>query len=114
MQILIAFVVIGVIGVFAVVLVASAALIQCLPLLIVVLAVVGALRLWERRSHPRNTPWPPTPAARPRAIPPPAPPPRPTLPRPDGWALVPVWLNPAARQQHPVIDAEVISEQDHG
>jgi hypothetical protein len=76
MQILIAFVVMAMIGMFTVVLVASAALIQCLPLLIVVLAVVGSLRWWKRRSHPRNPPWPPTLAARPRAIPPPAPPPR--------------------------------------
>ena len=56
MQILIAFVVMGLIGVFAVVLAASAALVQCLPLVIVVLAVVGAVRWWERRSHPRNPP----------------------------------------------------------
>ena len=115
MQILIAFVVMGLIGVFAVVLAASAALIQCLPLVIVVLAVVGAVRWWERRSHPRNPPLPSTPPRVP-AVSRPEPPPRPALPRPDGWVVVPVWLDRSGGvRRRPVIDAEVISvDEDHG
>jgi hypothetical protein len=32
----------------------------------------------------------------------------------DGWVMVPVWRGPAPdRQQHTVIDAEVISEDDY-
>ena len=89
MQILIAFVVMGLIGVMAVVLVAAAALIKFLPLLIVVLMVVGAVRWWERR---RTRPLPATPP-RPPAISRPTPLPQLMLPRPDGWVVVPVWLS---------------------
>ena len=99
MQVLIGFVMMGLIGVLAVVLTAAVALIQFLPLLAVVLAVLGALRWWERRSHRR------------RARPPP-----PMLPRPDGWVVVPVWLDRGGGvRRRPVVDAEVISvEEDHG
>jgi uncharacterized iron-regulated membrane protein len=107
-QILIAFVIMGLIGVLAVVLIAAAVLIRLVPLLILVLVVVGAVRWWERRTHRRAAPpLPPTIAA-------PVPPPRPTLPRPDGWVLVPVWVDPYGRpQRRPVIDAEVISVVEH-
>jgi hypothetical protein len=108
MQILIALVVMGLIGVLAVVLIAASALIRSLPLLIVVLVVVGAVRWWERCTHRGAAPAPPPTIAGP------VPPPRSMLPRPDGWVLVPVWLDPHSRpQRRPVIDAEVISVDEH-
>jgi hypothetical protein len=106
MQVLIAFVIMGLIGVVAVVLVAAAALVRLLPLLIVVLVVVGAVRWWERSGRG---------PARQAAIPPPAPPPWPTMPRPDGWVMVPLWIPQGRGQHHPVIDAEVINvDEQHG
>jgi hypothetical protein len=93
MQILIAVVVMGLIGVLAVVLVTAAALIRLLPLLLVVLVVVGAVRWWERRDRTRKPPWPAA-SARSLGLPPPAPPGRPMLPAPTvgcwfrcGWTL---------------------------
>jgi hypothetical protein len=113
MQILTAFVIMGLIGAVAVVLVAAAALVRLLPLLIVVLVVVRALRWWGRRGHRRRAPSPPTPP-RPITAPGSAPPPWPTMPRPDGWVMVPMWLDPHGRgQHHRVIDAEVISVDEH-
>jgi uncharacterized iron-regulated membrane protein len=110
MQILIAFVVMGLIGVAAVVLVAAAALIRLWSLLVVVLVVVGAVRWWGRRGHTRTPPSPPRPHATPR----PAPSPWPTMPRTGGWVLVPVWMDPSGRpQRRPDIDAEVISVEQH-
>ena len=58
MQVLIGFVMMGLIGVLAVLLTAAAALIQFLPLLAVVLAVLGAPRWWERRGHHRRARFP--------------------------------------------------------
>jgi hypothetical protein len=106
MQVLIALVMMGLIGVLAVVLTAAAALIQFLPLLAVVLTVLGALRWGERRSHRRR--------ARPPASRRPAPPPPPIPQRLGRWVMVPVWVDPGGRAHHrPVIDAEVISAEDH-
>jgi hypothetical protein len=76
MQVLIGFVIMGLIGVLAVVLTAAAALIQFLPLLAVALAVLGALRWWERGSHHRRARFP--------AVPRPAPPSPPIPPRLSG------------------------------
>src|ERR1700677_3033989 len=99
MQILIAFVVMGLIGAVAVVLAATAALIRVAPLLIAVVVMVGAVRCWERRRL---------------AVPAPAPPAAPFLSRPSGWVFVPVWIDPAGRaHRRPVIDAEVISVEEH-
>jgi hypothetical protein len=109
MQILIALIVMGVIGTVATILVATAALIQLAPLLIVALAVVGAVRTLQRRHH-RPLPAPPSAVrpGRPRPTPP-------TLPPPDGWVLVAVWGRPEDRVQHrpPVVDADVISVEEH-
>jgi hypothetical protein len=106
MQVLIAFVMMGLIGVAAVVLTAAAALIQFLPLLAVVLAVLGALRWWERRGHHRRVRFP--------ASGRPAPPSPPIPPRLGGWLMVPVWVDPGGRaQRSPVIDGEVISVEEH-
>jgi hypothetical protein len=112
MQILIAFVIMGLIGTLAVALIAAATLIRLLPVLIVVLVVVGAVRWWERRGDRQAPcrPAPPRPITAPRS----APPPWPTMPRPDAWVLVPVWMAPRGRgPHHPVIDAEVISVDEH-
>lgn len=112
MQILIAFVVMGLIGLVAVVLAAAAALIKFAPLLVGVLVVIGAVRWWERRGHSPVAP-PPAPA-HPQTLPRPAPPAPPMPPRPTGWVMVPVWMDPSGRpHRHPVIDAEVISEDQH-
>jgi len=113
MQIVIAVVVMGVIGLVAVVLVAAATLIRLLPLLMLVLMVVGAVRWWERRAGRRAGPYAPAPP-RSSAIPRPAAPPPPTVRYPDGWLMVPLWIDPRGRaQRRPVMDAEVISVQDH-
>lgn len=112
MQVLIALVMMGLIGVVAVVLVAAAALVRLLPLLIVVLVVVGAVRWFERPGRRRPAPCPPAPP-RPIAAPRPVPPPWPPMPRPDGWVMVPVWIPHGRAQHHPVIDAEVISVDEH-
>lgn len=112
MQILIAFVVMGLIGLVAVVLAAGAALIKFMPLLVVVLVVIGAVRFWERRGD--NPVAPPPAPPRPPAISRPAPPAPLIPPRPTGWVMVPVWMDPSGRpHRHPVIDAEVISEDQH-
>jgi hypothetical protein len=113
MQILIAFVVMGLIGAVAVVLAATAALIRVAPLLIAVVVMVGAVRCWERRRLARRGPRAPAPP-RPPAVPAPAPPAARFLSRPSGWVLVPVWIDPAGRaHRRPVIDAEVISVEEH-
>jgi hypothetical protein len=109
MQILIALVVMSVIGTVATLLIATAALIQLAPLLIAALVVAGAVRRLQRR---RGRPLPAPPSvlrrARPRSSPP-------TLPCPDGWLLIGVWERPENRGPHrpPVVDAEIISVEDH-
>jgi hypothetical protein len=109
MQILIALVVMGVIGTVATLLVATAALIQLAPLLIVALVVVGAVRSLQR-GRARRLPAPPSVLrpGRPRSSPP-------SLPCPDGWVLVAVWGRPEYRAQHrpPVVHADIISVEDH-
>ena len=111
MQLLIAVVVMGSIGVFAVVLTAAAALIQVLPVLAVVLIFLGALRWWELRRRPAA---PRSTAACPPAFPPVAPPPPPVPPRLAGWMMVPVWVDLGARTpRRPAIDVEVLSVEEH-
>lgn len=116
MRLLIAVVGMAVIGALAVVLVAVAAVIRLLPLIVAALLVLAAVRWSERRRRV------------PVAAPPPAPPgpsafggapTARTIPQhPSGWVMVPVWMVPAEahaqgrRRRHPVIDAEVISEDD--
>jgi hypothetical protein len=111
MQILIALIVMGVIATVATILVATAALIQLAPLLIAALAVVGALRTLQRRHH-RQFPAPP--GVLRRALPRPLTPTLPALPCPDGWVLVAVWGRPEhCVHRPPVVDAEVISVEEH-
>jgi hypothetical protein len=111
MKVLLSFLLMGVIALFAAVLVAVQALIKLLPLLVAALLVVAAVRFWERR---RRGPGVAPPAApQPPALRPAAPPPQPLRSPPvGGWVLVPVWMDAAGRPQlrRPVIDAEVISE----
>lgn len=104
MQVLIAFIIMGLIGVFAVVLTVAAALIKLLPFLAVTLVLLGALRWWERRRRPARQPV----SARL------APPPPPIPPRLAGWMTVPVWVKPGGRpNRRPAIDVEVISVEEH-
>jgi hypothetical protein len=108
MQIVIALIVMGVIGAVATILVATAALIQLAPLLIGALVVVGAVRRLQRgRARPLPAPPSVLRPGRPRSAP--------MLPCPDGWVLVAVWGCPECRVQHrpPVVDADVISVEDH-
>jgi hypothetical protein len=116
MRILFAFLVMGMVATFVVVLVAVQTLISLLPLLIAALLVVGAVRFWEKgRGVPVPAPPAPSrqpartrPAAQARAIP----------PQPVAWLMVPVWPDwtiPGPTQQPPpvVVDAEVIDEAEH-
>jgi hypothetical protein len=108
---------------------------KLLPLLIAALVAVVAVRSWERRRHRA----PATAGARSAVVNVPGeaafaahPPTTLDTPRshlatgayrhagvsvpdaPDGWVMVPVWRGSAPhRQQHTVIDAEVISEDEH-
>jgi hypothetical protein len=108
---------------------------KLLPLLIPALLVVVAVRYWERRRRPTGaavvapTAVVEVPAAaafgshRPNNLDTmrshlAGPPYRYAEARvdgiPDGWVMVPVWRGSATdQQQHTVIDAEVISEDDH-
>jgi hypothetical protein len=109
MRILVGFVFMGMIALVAVVLAAVQLLIKLLPLLVIALLAVGAVRLWEHRRAPGVG----RPAApQPPVIRRPAPQSPPLRPRRAGrWVMVPVWMDAGGpRQRHPVIDAEVIGE----
>jgi hypothetical protein len=109
MKVLLSFLVMGVIALFAVVLVVVQTLIKLLPLLVAALLVVVAVRVWERRRRGPGV----VPPVAPLALRPAANPTQPLRPAPvGGWVLVPVWMDRAGRPQphRPVIDAEVINE----
>lgn len=111
MQILIAVLVMGVIGVVATVLVAAAALVRLAPLLIVALVVAVVVRTIQRRGLRRLTASPP--GAGPPPLPRLAPRTWPMPPRSDGWVLVPMWWLPERHLHRPIIDADVISVEEH-
>jgi hypothetical protein len=110
MRILVAFICMSLIGVVATVLAIISALIQMLPVLVILAAVFAAVR-WRRRAvRPANgqvTAGPPAAIASPAARP------RPIAQRPAGWVLMPVWAPTSeAPERHHYIDAEIVSE-DH-
>lgn len=119
MRILIALVCMGFIGAAATVLAVVQVLVRTWPMLILVLGIVVAVRLRDRRRRGQRgaaarsaLPAPTVEAARrPVQVSPPLP------PRPAGWVLVPVWMDTPGHQpqRHPVIDGEVITgDSRHG
>jgi hypothetical protein len=109
MRILAAFICMSLIGVVATVLAVISALIQMLPVILIVVAVFGVIR-WRRRGAGRASVHV---NAGPAVLTPPAAQPRPFAPRPAGWVLMPVWM-PASGvpERHHYIDAEIISEDN--
>jgi hypothetical protein len=110
MRILVAFICMSLIGIVATALAIISALIQMLPVLLILAAVFAVVR-W-RRSPARQASIHVY-ASPPAAITSPAARTRPISPRPAGWVLVPVWAptSDAPERQH-YIDAEIVSE-DH-
>lgn len=110
MRILIAFVCMGFLGTVATVLALVQVLARAWPALIVVLAVVVATRLHNRRAPRAGAPVAPLPAASTVTGRPLASPSQPISPHPAAWVLVPVWMNAQgqASRHHPVIDGDVI------
>jgi hypothetical protein len=115
MRILIAFVCMGFLGAVATVLALVPVFARTWPLLIVVLGVVVAVRLRDRRARKA--------AVRPAALPSAAnvevsrsaPARQPAQTRPAGWLLVPVWMDAHGQpQRHPVIDGDVITGDIRG
>ena len=112
MRILAAFLCMSLIGVVATVLAIVSALIQMLPVILVLLAVFGGLRWWTRRAAGRTGVE--VPARPPAVLTSPAARPRPIGAQPTGWVLMPVWTpTPDAAARHHYIDAEIISEENH-
>ena len=111
MRILAAFLCMSLIGVVAIVLAIISAVIQMLPVILVLLAIFGGLWWWTRRAAGRagvDVNADPT-----AVIAPPAVQPRPKAPRPAGWVLMPVWRPaPEAPERHRYIDAEVLGEDN--
>jgi hypothetical protein len=111
MRILAAFICMSLIGIVATVLAIISALIQMLPVILVLAAVFVALRWWTRRAAGRANGQ--VNAGPPAAITSPAARPRPISPHPAGWVLMPVWAPTSdATERHHYIDAEIVSE-DH-
>lgn len=117
MRILIAFVCMGFIGAAATVLAVVQLLVRAWPMLILVLGIVVAVRLRDRRRRARRgaASWPALPASTIEAARPPIQVGQPIPPRAAGWVLVPVWMETPGHQpqRHPVIDGEVITGGGH-
>jgi hypothetical protein len=108
MRILAAFICMSLIGIVATVLAIISALIQMLPVILVLAAVFAVVR-WRRRAAGRANIH--VNAGPPAALTSPAARPRPIAPRPAGWVLMPVWAPTSdAPDRHHYIDAEIVSE----
>lgn len=110
MRLLIALACMGLVGAVASALAFVQVLARTWPLLVIVVAIIAAVRWHDRHRRgvaPQRglaTPM----CESPRQLIPGGPA---VAPRPVGWVLVPVWMGPADRQalRHPVIDGDVIT-----
>jgi len=111
MRIFAAFLCMSLIGVVATVLAVISALIQMLPVLLIVAAVFGVFRWCRRAANPARVDANSRPPA---VLTSPAPRPRPPVAQPTGWVLMPMWMPaPDAPERHHYIDAQIIREDHH-
>lgn len=111
MRIFIAVVCMGFLGTVATVLAVIQVLARAWPALIVMLVVVVAARLHNRRAHRAGAPVATLPAASTVTGRPLASTSQPISAHPTAWVLVPVWMNAQGQlsRHHPVIDGDVIT-----
>jgi hypothetical protein len=103
MRFLVAFIGVSMLLLVGVVFAAVQTLIRSLPMLVLVLAVLGVVWLWDKLRCPSpGSATVPAPQYTARPVSP---------PRPTGsWAMVPVWIPPNNQQLPPFIDGEVIDD----
>ena len=110
MRILTALLSTSLIGVVALVLAVISALIQLLPVLVIVAAVFGVLRWRRRTADPARVD---AKSRTPAVLTSPAPRLRPIVAQATGWVLMPVWIPPDGHERRHYIDAEIIRGDRH-
>lgn len=115
MRMLLTFVCMGFLGMLATTLAIIQVLARAWPALVIVLAVVVAMRLRDVRVHRAAAPVTVLPPQRTATSPLLTTARQPIPARPAGWVLVPVWMDAHghASHHHPVIDGDVIEGDTH-